>query len=44
MNAEWKYALLGETTFYSLKDRGASVQEILEFTKLTRERVKGPLF
>lgn len=44
MGAEWKYTLLGETTFYSMKDRGASIKEILEFSKLTRERVKGTLF
>lgn len=44
MGCEWKYALLGETTFYSMKDRGASIKEILEFSKLTRERIKGTLF
>ena len=44
MDAEWKYALLGEVTFYSMKDRGASIKEILEFSKLTRERIKGTLF
>ena len=44
MGCEWKYALLGETTFYAMRDRGASVKEILEFSKLTRERIMGTLF
>lgn len=44
MESEWKYAILGDTTFYSMRDRGASIKEILEFSKLTRERIKGTLF
>ncbi len=43
MESEWKYAILGDTTFYSMRDRGASIKEILEFSKLTRERIKGTL-
>ena len=44
MEAKWKYALLGETTFYSMRDRGASVKEMLEFSRLTMEKIKGTLF
>ncbi|MFZ3071762.1 MAG: restriction endonuclease subunit R, partial [Thermodesulfobacteriota bacterium] len=44
MDCEWIYALLGETTFYSMRDRGASIREILEFSKLTKERITGRLF
>ncbi|MBI5789652.1 MAG: DEAD/DEAH box helicase family protein [Candidatus Schekmanbacteria bacterium] len=44
MNCEWSYALLGETTFYSMRDRGASIMEILEFSRLTEERIEGRLF
>jgi len=44
MNAEWSYVLLGETTFYSLRDRGASIREIMEFSKLSRQKIEGTLF
>ncbi len=44
MGCEWSYALLGETTFYSMRDRGASIKEILEFSKLTKERIEGRWF
>ncbi|TRZ92205.1 MAG: restriction endonuclease subunit R [Methanosarcinales archaeon] len=44
MESEWKYAILGDITFYSMRDRGASIKEILEFSRLTRERIKGTLF
>lgn len=44
MDCEWSYALLGEITFYSMRDRGASIKEILEFSKLTKERIEGRLF
>lgn len=44
MGTEWKYALLGETTFYAMRDRGASIKEILEISKLAREKIKGTLF
>lgn len=44
MSAEWSYVLLGENTFYSMRDRGASLLEILEFSKLTRQKAEGKLF
>lgn len=43
-NCEWSYALLGENTFYSMKSKGASIEEILEYSKLTKQRVEGTLF
>ena len=33
-NAEWHYALLGEQVFYDWRDKGASIQEMLEYAKL----------
>jgi type III restriction enzyme len=44
MGCEWSYVLLGETTFYSLRDKGASVQEIMEFAKLTKQKASKTLF
>ncbi|MBI5633133.1 MAG: DEAD/DEAH box helicase family protein [Nitrospirae bacterium] len=44
MGCEWSYVLLGETTFYSLRDKGASVREIMEFAKLTQQKIKSTLF
>lgn len=41
---EWSYALLGENTFYSMKAKGASTEEILEYSKMTKQRVQGTLF
>jgi type III restriction enzyme len=43
-NREWVYVILDENTFYSLRDRGASIQEILEYGKLTRQVVERELF
>ena len=43
-NCEWSYALLGENTFYSMNKKGASIEEILEYSKLTKQRVEGILF
>src|SRR5574337_630540 len=40
-NCEWSYALLGENAFYSMKSKGASIEEILEYSKLTKQRVEG---
>lgn len=39
MNAEWKYALLDETTFYGWKRKGASIKEILSFAALKKAAV-----
>ncbi|OQZ00223.1 MAG: restriction endonuclease subunit R [Candidatus Brocadia sp. UTAMX2] len=43
-NCDWSYVLLGENTFYSMQSKGASVGEILEYSKLTKQRVEGTLF
>lgn len=32
--AEWHYVLLGETVFYSWRDKGGSVADLLEYAKL----------
>ena len=33
-DAEWHYVLLGEETFYTWRDRGGSMAELLAFGKL----------
>jgi len=43
MECEWKYVLLGEKTFYSMSDKGANTQEILEYAKMTKAKIKGTL-
>ncbi len=43
MDATWSYVLLSDNTFYSMKDKGASVTDILEYAKLTKERVESRL-
>jgi type III restriction enzyme len=44
MNAAWEYVLLGEQTFESLKDQGASIPEIFEYVKITKSKVQETLF
>jgi len=44
MGCEWSYILLGETTFYAMKNGGASIKEIMDYSKLTREKIEGTLF
>lgn len=44
MNATWNYSLLDDNTFYSMSNRGAITQEILEYCKLTNGKVEGKLF
>ncbi len=44
MGCEWSYVLLGETTFYSLRDKGATIKDIMNFSKLTQQRIKNKLF
>lgn len=41
---DWSYALLGENTFYSMNEKGASIEEILEYSKLTKQKIEGILF
>ncbi|MGI0060819.1 MAG: DEAD/DEAH box helicase family protein [Nitrosotalea sp.] len=43
MDCTWNYVLLGENTFYSMSEKGASTEEILEYAKLTKAKVKGTL-
>jgi len=43
MNCVWSYVLLGENTFYSMSEKGATTQEILDYAKLTKAKVKGTL-
>ena len=43
MSANWSYVLLGEKTFYNMRDRGASLKEILEYAKMTKYKVAGTL-
>ncbi len=33
-NADWQYVLVGEDTFYMWRDKGASIQEMLDYAKL----------
>ena len=43
MNCTWSYILLGENTFYAMSKKGASIEEIIEYAKLTKAKVKGTL-
>ncbi len=43
MGCVWSYVLLGENTFYGMSEKGASTQEILEYAKLTKAKIKGTL-
>lgn len=42
-NCTWSYVLLGENTFYGMSEKGATTQEILEYAKLTKAKIKGTL-
>jgi len=41
---EWAYTILGETTFRSMRERGASIEEILKYSALNKGIVEGTLF
>lgn len=41
MECIWKYSLLGENTFYSMLDKGASIKEILEYTIVSEDEARG---
>ena len=43
MNCIWNYVLLGESTFYGMSEKGATTQEILEYARLTKAKIKGTL-
>lgn len=36
----WNYVLLGENTFYGMSEKGAKTQEILEYARLTKAKIK----
>jgi type III restriction enzyme len=44
MNRKWHYILLGEETFYSLKNNGASIIDIFDYCELSKARVENRLF
>ncbi len=43
MDCTWSYVLLGENTFYGMKEQGASTEEVLEYAKLNKSKIKGTL-
>ncbi|MBE3094106.1 MAG: DEAD/DEAH box helicase family protein [Actinobacteria bacterium] len=43
LNCMWSYVLLGENTFYRMSEQGGTTQEILDYAKLTKSKVKGTL-
>jgi type III restriction enzyme len=43
MGCVWKYVLLGEKTFYSMSDKGATTKEILEYNLMSKSKIKGTL-
>jgi len=43
MDCLWSYVLLGENTFYGMSKKDATTEEILEYAKLTKAKVKGTL-
>ena len=44
MNAIWHYAILDDNTFYLMKQKGSSIQDILKYCELTNSKVSGELF
>ncbi|MDD5503778.1 MAG: DEAD/DEAH box helicase family protein [Candidatus Omnitrophica bacterium] len=44
MGAEWEYVLVGENTFYSMRDQGANILEIFNYLKITKNMIQGTLF
>ena len=44
MNSSWSYSILDDTTLYAMKNRGASVKDLLEYCKLTNGKIEGKLF
>jgi len=41
MNCVWSYVLLGENTFYGMRDKGADLLEILNYATRTKAMLKG---
>lgn len=44
MNGTWHYILLGDSTFYSMKDDGAGLGDIFDYCELTKAKIEGTLF
>ena len=44
MNSDWQYALLDDTTFYTLHKQNANISEILGRYVLTKNVIEGRLF
>ncbi|MEC1788616.1 DEAD/DEAH box helicase family protein [Schinkia azotoformans] len=44
MNGKWHYILLGDSTFYSMRDDGAGLGDIFDYCELTKARIEGTLF
>ena len=43
MNRQWVYSLVGEKTFYSFTDKGASLEQLLDYCKQTKDKIDGKL-
>lgn len=43
MDCTWHYVLLGEKLFYGMSEKGATTEEILEYAKMTKAKLKGTL-
>ena len=44
MHSNWSYSIVDDTTFYAMKNRKASVEDILEYCKITNAKIQGTLF
>lgn len=44
MNSIWNYSIVDDNTFYMMKSKGASIEDILEYCKLTNNKIEGKLF
>lgn len=44
MNCQWHYSLLDDSTFYRLKETGACLHDILQYSELTQNKVQNSLF
>lgn len=43
MNSKWHYVILDDSSFYVMKDRGASTKDMLDYCQLTNAKIKGTL-
>lgn len=43
MNSKWHYVILDDSSFYVMKDRGASTKDMLDYCQLTNAKIKGVL-